>query len=248
MLRQYVANTLLLALTGIWVALLLACAPFPAYLILGTSAQITVSSILLSGMTAPLLGPLWGALAGFVFGWMVPYANPGASMGILTFLGPTMTAMMGGLFLFGRWKEATAMLALQIVIWFAHPFAWYEMMPLITWQFLPVFVFMVVPPVRKWIVSSIVTRNPKHLTAALWCLAWIGRIGGDVATSNNNAVWILGWGVPNMYQFWAPLTLYYAIADSLNGIAAAIIGTAVLITLKKANIRLPVLDSLEKKK
>lgn len=67
-------------------------------------------------------------------------------------------------------------------------------------------------------------------------------------TSNNNAVWILGWGTPEMYPFWAPLTIYYAIADSLNCLAGAIIGTAVLLALKRANIKTLALDFLVAKK
>jgi hypothetical protein len=166
-------------------------------------------------------------------------------MGLLTFLGPTLAALMAGLVLFDRWKEALAIFVLQMVIWFAHPFAWYELMPVITWQSWLVLALIAIPPVRKWIVNSIFTRNPKNLPIALWCLAWISRIGGDVMTSNNNAVWILGWGTPDMYAYWAPLTVYYAIADSLNALAAAIIGTAVLLALKRANLRIPTLDSLK---
>ena len=64
-------------------------------------------------------------------------------------------------------------------------------------------------------------------------------------TSNNNAVWILGWGTPEMYPFWAPLTIYYAIADSLNCLAGAIIGTATLLALDKAGIKNLAIDALE---
>ena len=226
---------------------MLSSALIPAYPIFGTPVVITFSSILLVGLTSPLLGPLWGTLSGFAFGWLVPYINPATSMGLLTFLGPTMTALMGGLVLFNRWKEATLIFAVQMVIWFAHPFAWYEAMPIITWQYWLVLAFIVVPPIRKWITSSITARDPATLPIALWCIAWIARIGGDVATSNNNAVWILGWGIPEMYPFWAPMTLYYAIADSLNCLAAAVIGTAVLLALKRTNIKTLAIDFLEPK-
>lgn len=248
MTEAYIKRTMFLALTGVWTALLLASALIPAYPIFGTPVMITFSSILLAGLTAPLLGPLWGAVAGFIFGWLVPYVNPATSMGLLTFLGPTMTALMSGLVLFNRWKEATLILAAQMVIWFAHPFAWYELMPIITWQFLPVLVFIIVPPVRKWIINSIVERKTASLPIALLCLAWIARIGGDVATSNNNAVWVLGWGVPEMYPFWAPMTLYYAITDFANCFAAAIIGTAVLLALERANLKTLAIDFVESKK
>jgi uncharacterized membrane protein len=245
---KYVTDTIFLALTSVWTALMLASALIPTYPVLGTSAMITFSSILLAGLTAPLLGPLWGTLAGFVFGWLVSYINPATSMGLLTFLGPTMTVLMGGLVLFDRWKEATLIFAVQMVIWLVHPFAWYEMMPIITWQSWLVAMFIIVPPVRRWIINSIKTRNPVNLPIALWCLAWIARIGGDVMTSNNNAVWILGWGTSEMYPFWAPLTIYYAIADSLNCLAGAIIGTAVLLAIKKANIKALAVDFLESAK
>src|SRR4030042_1361725 len=121
-------------------------------------------------------------------------------------------------------------------------------MPIIMWQFIPVAVFILVPPVRKWIVNSITARNnPTKLAIALWCLAWTARIGGEVAASNNNAVWILGWGVPEMYLYWAPMTVYYAIADSLNSLAGAIIGTAILLALRRANIKTLAIDTLESK-
>jgi len=247
MSSKYFTNTIIIALTGVWTALALASAWIPTYPILGTPVVITLSSILLAGLTAPLVGPMWGAISGFIFGWLVPYVNPATNMGMLTFLGPTIAALMSGLLLFNKWKEATLIFAVQMVVWFAHPFAWYELMPIITWQYIPVLVFLIVPPVRKWIINSIVTRNPANLPVALWCLSWVARIGGDVVTSNNNAVWILGWGTAEMYPFWAPMTAYYAITDSLNCLGAALIGAAVLLALKKANIRAIALDFLESK-
>lgn len=246
MSRKYFTNSFLLTLTGVWTALMLALALIPTYPILGTPAVITLSGIIFSALTAPLLGPFWGTISGFLFGWLVPYINPATNMGLLTFLGPTMSALMGGLMLFNKWKEATLILVAQIVVWFAHPFAWYQLMPIITWQFVPVAIFILVPSIRKWIITTISARNnPTKLAIALWCLSWTARIGGEVAASNNNAVWILGWGVPEMYPFWAPLTVYYAIADSLNSLAGAIIGTAVLLALKRANIKTLVIDYLK---
>jgi len=243
--RKYVTNSLFVALVGVWTALMLALAIIPTYPILGTPAVITLSGIIFSSLTAPLLGPLWGALSGFIFGWLVPYVNPATNMGLLTFLGPTMSALMGGLLLFNRWREATLIFAAQLIIWIAHPFAWYQAMPFIMWQYIPVAVFLLVPPVRKWIVNSITARNnPTKLTIALWCLAWTARIGGEVAASNNTAVWVLGWGAPSMYPFWAPMTVYYAIADSLNSLVGAIIGTAILLALKRANIKALAIDTL----
>jgi hypothetical protein len=248
MAYDYANSTILLALSGLWVALVLACAWIPAYPVLGTPAVITFSSIVLSALTAPLLGPLWGTVSGFVFGWLVQYVNPSTSIGLLTFLSPTLAALMSGLVLFNKWKEATLILASQIGIWLSHPFAWYQLMPIIMWQYGLVLILIVVPPIRKWIIRSITTRNPASLTGALWCLAWIARIGGDVVTGNNIAVWVLNWGVPEMYAFWAPMTIYYAIADSLNCIVGATLGTLVLLALRKANMRILAVDLLESKK
>jgi hypothetical protein len=248
MSTKYATNSVLLALASVWTALMLALALIPAYPVLGTSATITLSGILFSALTAPLLGPLWGTLSGFIFGWLVPYVSPTTNMGLLTFLGPTLSALIGGLVLFNRWKEALLIFAVQMAVWFAHPFAWYQAMPIITWQFWLVLVLIVVPPVRKWIINSIISRNPTTMPIAFWCLAWIARIGGEVAASNNNSVWILGWGTPDMYPYWAPMTVYYAIADSLNAVAGALIGTAVILALKRANVKTLAVDSLESKK
>lgn len=244
--KGYLANVFLLALTGVWTALNLAFALIPTYPILGTPAVITLSGIVFSALTAPLLGPFWGVISGVIFGWLVPYVNPSTNMGLLTFVGPTMSALMGGLLLFNRWKETALVLAAQLAVWFAHPFAWYQLMPIITWQYIPVAIFILVPHVRKWIINAITAReDTTKMIVALWCLAWTARIGGEVAFSNNNAVWVLGWGTESMYPYWAPLTVYYAIADSLNSLAGAIIGTAVLLALKRTNIRTLAIDSLE---
>ncbi len=236
-----------LALIATWTALLLTTVFVVIYPISGTPASITFSSVLLSSLTAPLLGPLYGTMAGFIFGWLAPYVNPATSIGILTFLAPTLAALMSGLVLFNRWKEATLIMLCQIGIWLAHPFAWYQLMPLVTWQYWLVLIFVVVPPVRKWIISSIVSRNQKRLPIALWCLAWIARIGGDVITGNNIAVWILNWTGPGFYPYWAPMTLYYAVADSLNCLIGAIIGTGVLTALKRTGIRITAVDYLQSK-
>lgn len=244
MTEKRFGNITFLTLTGVWTALNLAFALIPTYPVLGTPAVITLSGMVFSSLTAPLLGPFWGLVSGFLYGSLVPYVNPSTNMGLLTFLGPTMSALMGGLLLFDKWKEAALLLAAQLTAWFAHPFAWYQLMPIITWQYVPVAVFILAPPVRKWIIGTIKAReDSKKMVIALWCLAWAARIGGEVAASNNNAVWILGWGTPEMYPFWAPLTVYYAIADSLNSLAGAIIGSAVLMALKKANIKSIAIDS-----
>jgi len=108
-------------------------------------------------------------------------------------------------------------------------------------------VFIIIPPVRKWIINSIVSGNRKRLPVALWCLAWIARIGGDVAAGNNIAVWVLGLTGPAMYPYWAPMTLYYAIADSLNCFVGAVIGTGVLTALKRSGVRMVALDDLRSK-
>jgi len=227
----------------VWVALLVISTLFPVYPVLGTTVLITLSNILSSSLTAPLLGPLWGMISGAVFGTIVAFM-PGSSIGPYTLLCPTIAALLSGLVLFNRWKAAAIVFLLEMGIWFAHPFAWYAAMPIITWQYWLVLIFIVVSPLRKWISRSIVSRNPKTLPFALWCLAWIARIG-DVATGNNIGVWVMSWGVPEMYQWWVPMTVYYAIADSLNCLAGALIGTTVLLALKKANIRVLAIDFLE---
>ncbi len=236
-----------IALVAVWTALLLSVSFLIIYPLPGMTVSITFSSVLLSSLTAPLLGPLYGTASGFIFGWAVPIVNPATSIGILTFLAPTLAALMSGLVLFNRWKEATLIFLGQIVIWFAHPFAWYELMPIVTWEYWLVLALIVIPPLRKWIVNTIVTRNEKYLPIALWCLAWIARIGGDTITGNNIAVWVLGWGTPLSYGFWAPMTLYYAIADSLNCLIGAIIGSGVLLALKRSGIRITAIDYLQSK-
>ena len=236
-----------LALITIWTALLLAVTVIPAYPVFGTPATITFSSILLNSLTAPLLGPLYGTISGFIVGVLAPYVNPATSIGLLTFLAPTIAALMSGLVLFNRWKEASVIFLVQLAIWLANPFAWYQLMPLVLWQYLPVLVFILVPPVRKWIINSIVTPNEKYLPIALWCLAWISRIGGEVITGNNIAVWVLNWTGPDFYPYWAPMTIYYAVADSLNCFAGAIIASGVILALKKSGIRSTALDTLRSK-
>lgn len=235
------------ALIAVWTALLLACTVIPAYPVFGTPATITFSSILLNSLTAPLLGPLYGMMSGFILGVLAPYVNPATSIGILTFVAPTLAALMAGLVLFNRWKEATLIFLVQLFIWLANPFAWYQLMPLIVWQYLPVLAFVLVPPIRKWIITSIVTANEKYLPVALWCLAWVSRIGGEVMTGNNIAVWVLNWTGPDFYPYWAPMTVYYAIADSLNCLAGAIIGSGVILALKRSGFRATALDNLRSK-
>lgn len=245
--QKYITNSVFVALTATWAAVVLVCALIPAYPILGTSVAITVASFVSSALTAPLLGVAWGTLAGFTYGFFVPYVNPLTSIGLLTFLSPTMAALMSGLVMFNRWREATLILSGQIVIWFLHPFAWYQAMPIITWEYWLVMVLIIVSPIRKWMIGALKSRNPATLPIALWCLAWIARVGGEVVTGNNIGVWVNGWGVPSMYMYWAPLTVYYAIADSLSCLAGAIIGTGVLVTLKAANLRFLAVDFLESK-
>jgi len=244
MIRKRVSS-MRLALTSCWTALVLACVFVVIYPIPGTPVLITLSSVLFSSLTAPLLGPLDGTISGFILGWLSPYVNPATSIGLLTFLSPTLAALMSGLVLFNRWKEATLIFACQIVVWFVHPFAWYELMPIVTWGYWLALVFIVVPPIRKWIIASIISRNEKRLPVALWCLAWISRVGGDVMTGNNIAVWILGWGTVGMYPYWAPMTLYYAVTDSLNCLIGAIVGAAVLLALKRSGIRITAVDLLK---
>jgi len=234
-------NSIYISLVSIWTALLLAGVLIVIYPVPGTTIWITLASILSSGLTAPLLGPVGGAVSGLIFGLAAPFINPATSIGSLTFLAPMLGALMSGLVLFDRWKEATIILVLQIAIWFAHPFAWYQLMPIVSWEYWLAFALIIIPPVRRWIIGSIVSRDPKRMPVALWCLAWISRIGGDVITGNNIFVWIFNFTF-DFYAYWAPMTLYYAIADSLNCLAGAIVGSALLLALKRSGIRTLAVD------
>jgi uncharacterized membrane protein len=236
-----------LALIVMWTTILSAFVFFIIYPLPGTAVSITLSSILLNGLTAPLLGPLNGCIAGFLFGWIGPFINPSTSIGPLTFLSPTLAALMSGLVLFNRWKEATLIFTAEVGIWFANPFSRYQLMPIITWGYWLALAFIIVPPIRKWIINSVISMNEKRLPIALWCLAWVARTGGDTITGNNIAVWILGWGSRSMYPFWAPMTLYYAIADSLNCFAGAIIGSGVLLALRRSGISITAVNYLQSK-
>jgi len=243
--RNTMFSSVQLALIIVWTAILSSVVFFVIYPIPGTYASITLSSVLLSGLTAPLLGPLNGSVASFSFGWIGPFLNSSTWIGPLTFLSPTLAALMSGLVLFNRWKEATLIFVVEVVIWFAHPFAWYQLMPIVTWGYWLAMIFIIVPPVRKWIIDSIVFRNPERLPIALWCLAWISRVGGDTITGNNIAVWVLNWTGEAWYPYWAPWTLYYAIVDFLTCFAGAIIGTAVLLALKNGGVRVAAVDLFE---
>ncbi len=235
-------SSIYISLISVWTALLLAGVLIVIYPVPGTTIWITLASILSSSLTAPLLGPVGGTISGFIFGLGAPYVNPITSIGPLTFLAPLLGALMSGLTLFNRWKEATLILVCQIAIWFANPFAWYQLMPIVSWEYWLALAFIIIPPVRKRIIKSIVSRDQKYLTIALWCLAWISRIGGDVITGNNIFVWLFEFTI---YEYWAPMTLYYAIADSLNCLAGAVIGTAVLLALKRSGIRILAVDFFE---
>jgi len=198
-----------------------------------------------AGLTAPLLGPLAGAISGLIFGFGAPYVNPATSIGVFTFLTPTLGALMSGLILFNRWKEATLIFAIEVAVWFANPFAWYQLMPIVTWGYWLSFAFIIIPPLRKWIIDSIVFRNPKRLPIALWCLAWISRVGGDTITGNNIAIWVLNWTGEAWYPYWAPWTLYYAIVDFSTCVVGAIIGAAVLLALRRSSTPVLAVDLFE---
>jgi hypothetical protein len=243
--KRSLVGTFQIALIVVWTALLLAVVIVSIYPIPGTGILITLASPLSAGLTAPLLGPLAGAIHGLIFGFGAPYINPATSIGVFTFLTPFVGALMSGLVLFNRWKEATLVFIIEVAVWFANPFAWYQLMPIITWGYWLAFVFIIIPPVRKWIIDSIVFRDPKRLPIALWCLAWVSRIGGDTITGNNIAVWVLNWTGEAMYPYWAPLTLYYAIVDFATCLAGAIIGTAVLLALKRSGVHLLAVDLFE---
>jgi hypothetical protein len=120
-------------------------------------------------------------------------------------------------------------------------------MPIITWEYWLALGLIIVPPVRKWIISAFRSRNPATLPIALWCLAWIARVGGDVITGNNIFVWVFNFVGPENYLYWVPQTTYYAVVDSLTCLLGAIGGTLVLVALKAAKLRFIAVDFLESK-
>jgi hypothetical protein len=244
-IKKSIFGTFQLALIAVWTALLLAAVVVSIYPIPGTGILITLASPLSAGLTAPILGPLAGTISGLVFGFGAPYINPATSLGVFTFLTPALGALMSGLVLFNRWKEATLIFTIEVAVWFANPFAWYQLMPIVTWGYWLAFAFIVIPPLRKWIIDSIVFRDPKRLPIALWCLAWISRVGGDTITGNNIAVWVLNWTGEAFYPFWAPWTIYYAIVDSLTCVVGAIIAAAVLLALRRSDIHILAIDLFE---
>lgn len=225
------------AFIAMWIAILLAVSAVPAYPIPGIPGSITVASALSAGLTAPLMGPWAGLVAGLVYGLLAvtlfPYT---AFFGLLTALCPFMGFFIGGLTLYNKWKWAGGVFAVLLAVWFTHPFAWENGMPLVAWEQFVALGIILIPPIRKWVIDSVVERDPKRMILALSLLGWVSRMG-DVTTGNILAVRVIEFTI---IEYWVPMIPYYAITDSLTCLLGAVVGSAVLVALKRVKIKMAV--------
>ncbi|MGQ4914721.1 MAG: hypothetical protein ACP6IU_08215 [Candidatus Asgardarchaeia archaeon] len=228
-----------IGLIAVWVAIKLAAAAIPTFPIPGLPGSLSAAGFL-RGLSGPLLGPYGGFLAGLAFGLLAqtiwPYT---AFFGPLTFLTNVAGFTAEGLVLYPKkkgWIIVTIYYLIMLVLWYTYKggAGLVAGMPLVTWEHWFAIAIVVIPWVRNFVQESIIKRdNPMKLFIAIWLIGWVG------AMANNIMGCVLAfymWDFTNPI-YWVPMILYYAIEDFITSTIGAIVGTAVLISLMRARVR-----------
>ncbi|MBN1786048.1 MAG: ECF transporter S component [Candidatus Methanofastidiosa archaeon] len=115
-----------IALVGIMASLIVASGYVPIIPIFGTGYTISLGSVLIM-VVAILLGPVLGTLTVLV-GSFAGMILTGQGIQLLFFIPATIGALTAALLAWGRAREAIAIMALAILIWYSSPLGlelWY---------------------------------------------------------------------------------------------------------------------------
>ncbi|MCD6515372.1 MAG: hypothetical protein J7L07_10650 [Candidatus Odinarchaeota archaeon] len=223
----------------VWVAIKLAAAAIPTFPIPGLPGSLS-AAMFLKGLTGPLLGPYAGFVGGLAFGILNQFIFPyTAFFGPLTFLTNVTGFTFEGLALYPRkkgWIITVIYFIVMLLLWYFYKggAGLVGGMPLVTWEHWFAILILVIPWVRNFMQESLIKRdNPAKLFIALFLIGWVGSMANNIMGC---VLAFYMWDFTNPI-YWVPMIPYYAATDILASIIGSIVGTAVLISLKRANIR-----------
>ncbi len=239
-------KTKLLSLIAVWTAVRVAATAIPTFKIPGLPGYFSAAEFL-SPLSGVLLGPMGGFIHGLLYGLIArsifQYRN---IFGILSFLPDIAYCTAPGLLLSdGGWKPLLLFYIIGLTTWYTYRggVGLKHYMPLVTWeQWLAIVI--ITPPLRNFVRRKIAripslniddfSANPLDACsgiagylAAFWMLAWVTKMSG-VLVGNNLCFYLLNF---TAYQYWVPMIPYYAIADGLEQLVAAVIGVTTVYSL-----------------
>jgi len=228
-----------IGLIAVLIAIKLAAAAIPTFPVPGLPGALSAAGFL-RGLTGPLMGPIGGFVVGLVFGVLAQtiWAHT-AFFGPFTFLTNVAGSSVEGLVLYPKkkgWIIAEIYFIVMLLLWYFYKggAGLVGGMPIVTWEHWFAIILLGLPWTRKLMQDAIIKRDdPKKLFIGIWFIGWIGAMGNNIM---GNVLAFYMWDFTNPI-YWVPMTGYYAVIDVLYSTVAAIVVSAILISLKRANIR-----------
>jgi uncharacterized membrane protein len=225
------------AYIAISAAIVTASAYIPMFPVIGAGSMISAGMIIVP-IVGALLGPTAGTLAVTIGAFLGQIVAPyGAIFGMITFLAPTIGALVAGLLSFRKWKEGFAVLGLTILMWYVltsvkwanDPYAsvrWY-------FPFLHLVSLASILILRGRIGEWIEGLDPKKASFGVFFASLAGLMADHMV---GNAIYVgLYSGPARVYGFVLPI---YWVERLLGAIGATFIGVPLMIGLRKTRIKL----------
>ena len=211
-----------IAVSGVMAALIIMAGFFPAVPLFGMGKVITVGAVIIP-IIGILLGPVIGgyaALVGALIGQTIaPY---GAVFGFLTFIPPTLGAVIAGLLSHKKWKYAVLLMGSLVLLWYGTGVG-------VQLFYFPYLHLLAVLIILLW--RERLSRFDAHPLFTVFLICFCAILADHMA---GNLVFFVV-SNPTKAMFSAVL-VQYSVERTLMALFSAIIGVGVLTILREVKI------------
>jgi len=236
-----------IAYIAIWAALVAIMAMLPFSVVIGGGGSFPMS-LFIYGLVGILLGPIAGAIATAIGSIIAVIIAPYTSIfGFLGFIPPTVATFMAGLITYKKGKPMlniliaiVGALLLVVVFYFSFPISGVDVLKpevvlIGVTDFWPGWILLLVT--SKWIRDWVQSEDPVKLALSVFIITYF---------VNNTYEHYIGWIMFN-FTYGLPIDVCIWIIFAFTwwerlamGVSGMVIGTAVIIALRRAGIRKPI--------
>lgn len=217
------------AIIAAWASFIAISGLLPVLPVFGTGATFSLadSIVVLGGV---LFGPIAGAIAAATGGFIGQLLAPqSAVFGVITFVCPTIAALIAGLLMKRKWAYVIGIFVILTILWFLLPLgrdAWF--VPAVN---IGITLILIVPA-ATWGVNQISSKDPKKMFIGV---SLISFIGAQASSALGNLMALPMFALPR--EVWLGVLPIMTPQRILFGILAAVIGVPLLLGLPKIGVQ-----------
>jgi len=224
-----------IAYVAVCAAIVIITAFIPMFPVIGVGATMSAGMIIVP-LVGIMLGPTAGTLATAVGAFLGQIVAPyGAIFGLITFLCPLASTATAAFLSRRKWKQGGLLVLMGILLWYLTTGIMWAGNPKagIMWYFpfLHILSLVLVLVFRGKIGEWIASMDPKRMSIGIFLASLAGTLTEHMV---GNSIYIgIYRGPPGPFYF--VITIYW-IERVLAAVGATVVGTPLLIGLKKARI------------